>query len=160
MEAESDRKEIELKTATTSQDYHNIRDLILEYSEWLGIDLRFQKIDYELDHLSEVYVKLYLTYVNAVPAGCIGFKKLSDCQCELKRIFVKEEYRGKHIGKNLLQKAIADARALGYTEMLLDTSAKLEAAMHLYRKFGFREIPAYYHNPHDEVIYMSLNLSR
>ncbi|MDR2027265.1 MAG: GNAT family N-acetyltransferase [Prevotellaceae bacterium] len=150
--------ELELKTANSSQDYNNIRRLILEYSEWLGIDLCFQNFEYELDNLSCVYERLYIAYVNAAPAGCIGFKKRSKYQCELKRMFVRDEYRGKHIGTGLLQKAIADAGMSGYTEMLLDTSTKMEAAIHLYQKFGFHEIPAYYHNPHGSVIYMSLNL--
>ncbi|MDR2042081.1 MAG: GNAT family N-acetyltransferase [Tannerella sp.] len=149
----------ELKTADSSRDYNHIRNLMLEYSKWLGVDLSFQQFDYELDHLSRVYVRLYIAYVNTLPAGCIGFKKRSEEQCELKRMFVKEEYQGKHIGKHLLRQAIADAKALGYLEMVLDTSLKLEAAIHLYRKFGFREIPAYYHNPNEDVTYMSLQLT-
>jgi ribosomal protein S18 acetylase RimI-like enzyme len=49
---------------------------------------------------------------------------------------------------------------VGYNEIILDTSTKLEAAIHLYKEFGFSEIPAYYHNPHEDVIYMSLDLSK
>jgi carbonic anhydrase len=152
--------ELELKTASSSQDYANIRSLILEYSEWLGIDLSFQNFEYELDNLPGIYVQLYIAYVNEIPAGCIGFKKRSEHQCELKRMFVRKVYRGKHIGQNLLRKAIADAVTSGYTEMLLDTSIEMESAIRLYRKSGFREIPAYYHNPNGGVIYMSLNLCK
>jgi carbonic anhydrase len=98
--------DIELRTAKSSQDYDIIRNLFLAYNEWLGIDLSFQKFEYELDNLSEVYVRLYIACVNTIPAGCIGIKEFSGHQCELKRMFVKEEYRGKQIGRKMLQKAI------------------------------------------------------
>jgi ribosomal protein S18 acetylase RimI-like enzyme len=98
--------------------------------------------------------------VNTIPAGCIGIKEFSEHQCELKRMYVKEEYRGKQIGRKMLQKAIFEAATLGYNEIVLDTSTKLEAAVHLYKAFGFGEIPAYYHNPNEDVIYMSLDLSK
>ncbi len=57
----------------------------------------------------------------------------------MKRLYVRERFRGKQIGKKLLQKIIGDARTIGYSHMILDTLSFLENAIHMYKKFGFYE---------------------
>jgi ribosomal protein S18 acetylase RimI-like enzyme len=72
----------------------------------------------------------------------------------MKRLFVKDEYKMKGIGKKLVEKIIEDARIKNYERMRLDTLNTMEAALNLYRKNGFYEIEPYYNNPHHGVVYL------
>ncbi len=79
--------------------------------------------------------------------GCVGIRRLSPTVCELKRMYLKKEARGKGLGKQLLSKAIAIAKQMQYRRMRLDTLQTMDAAMGLYKKMGFYDIPAYRFNP-------------
>ena len=149
--------------ATTSDDINTIRSLFLEYQQWLNFSLCFQGFDRELAELPGKYAppggRLYLAQVDDHIAGCIALRPLDeDGLCEMKRLFVKEKFRGNGIGKLLSEKIISDARAIGYKTMRLDTLQRMAAARSLYTKLGFEIIPAYYDNPMDEVVYMELTL--
>lgn len=76
----------------------------------------------------------------------------------MKRLFVREQFRGKNIGNILIQKIIDDAREIGYQHMFLDTLPFLESAIHMYRKYGFYEIESYNDSPMENSIYMKLDL--
>lgn len=78
---------------------------------------------------------------NAV--GCAALRHYSDSEIEVKRVFVRSEYRGHHIGSMLLENLISHAKALGYSRMLLETGEFLQASVSLYAKYGFEKIPNY-----------------
>lgn len=92
-------------------------------------------------------------------AGRIGLKRIDDTACEMKRLYVRPEFRGKDIGRILVQKIIADAKEIGYSYMLLDTLPFLKSALHIYREFGFYQIESYNDSPMSTSIYMRLDLS-
>lgn len=145
--------------------YHNLEDvkrLFKEYTEMLGVDLSFQHYDEEIAGLpgkyGKPYGRLYLAYHDAKAAGCIALRRFDQNTCELKRLYVRPEFRGKKAGEKLMKKAIADARMIGYKRICLDTLFTLQNAVHLYRNLGFYEIPAYYHNPLKNVLYFSIDL--
>ncbi|MBQ3394376.1 MAG: GNAT family N-acetyltransferase, partial [Oscillospiraceae bacterium] len=96
--------------------------------------------------------------VDGEPAGCIAMRKIDDENREMKRLYVRSSYRGLHLGEKLARKVIRDAKAYGYRHMLLDTLPFLEAALMLYKKLGFYEIPSYNDSPMDTSIYMKLDL--
>jgi putative acetyltransferase len=73
-------------------------------------------------------------------------------------MFVRPEYRGYKLGKELLERAMEGAKVLGYEKMKLDTLANLVKARELYESFGFQTIPAYRFNPIDGAIYMEKTL--
>jgi ribosomal protein S18 acetylase RimI-like enzyme len=103
--------------------------------------------------------RLLLCYIDNDPAGCIALRKLDDGICEMKRLFVRDSFRGHGLGNTLIKKVIEEARAIGYDKMRLDTyPLKMGKAVELYRSYGFREIPPYYENPHDGVLFMELDL--
>lgn len=146
-----------------------IRALFSEYTAMLAqadpsvkAYLEIQHYANELQDLESKYGhpdgRLYLAWANGKPAGCIGLRKLDDTKCEMKRLYVRPEFRGNQIGERLIQKEIADAKEIGYSHMLLDTLPFLQSAIRLYRRFGFYEIPKYNDSPMDTTIYLQLDL--
>ena len=91
-------------------------------------------------------------------AGCIALRPLSDTECELKRLYVKDTFRGQGIAEHLVEKLIDDAREMGYDAMLLDTLPFLKGALHLYAKLGFQEISPYNNSPMETSIFLKLDL--
>jgi len=96
---------------------------------------------------------------NANAAGCVAIYQVQANICELKRLFVRDEFQGRGLGRQLMHVAIEKAIALGYEEMLLDTLARLEPACQLYRSLGFEQTQPYNENPHDDVLYFKKQLS-
>ena len=139
------------------------RKLFIEYSEWLGLDLCFQNFERELAELPGRYAppdgRLLLALSNEQIAGCVGLRKLDDGVCEMKRLYVKPEFRGQGLGKALTVRLIEEARRAGYGAMRLDTlPAQMDGAVKLYRFLGFREIEPYYHNPVEGALFLELTL--
>jgi len=139
------------------------RKLFLEYGESLGFSLCFQSFDKEVAGLPGDYSppdgRLLLAEHEGKVAGCVALHKLSDGVCEMKRLYVRPEFRGKALGRALTERVIAEARAAGYLQMRLDTIVgKMDSAIALYRELGFREIPPYRENPIPGAIYMELKL--
>lgn len=137
--------------------------LFREYEAWLGMDLCFQGFEDELKGLPGKYAapdgRLFLAYVDEAPAGCVALRKLESGICEMKRLFVREGFRGHKVGIALIEELIDAARSIGYAKLRLDTHPpKMGKAVELYRSYGFVEIPPYYHNPHDDVLFMQLEL--
>ena len=78
----------------------------------------------------------------------------------MKRLWVEPGFAGHGIGRALAERIIAEARAIGYRRMRLDTlPERMPAAQHLYRVLGFVEIPPYYHNPVPDVVMLELPLA-
>lgn len=146
-----------------------VRKLFLEYTKMLidndktfGEYLKLQSYDRELNNLKEKYGlpfgRLYLAYIDNEVAGCIVLKRIDKNNCEMKRLYVKEKYRGKKIASKLVDKIIEDAKFIGYKYMLLDTLPFLKSAINLYKQKGFYEISAYNDSPMNTSIFMKLDL--
>jgi ribosomal protein S18 acetylase RimI-like enzyme len=149
--------------ANTQEDIDQARALFLEYAAGLGISLCFQNFDRELANLPGDYAppegRLLLATEDDQLAGCIALRKLSDGICEMKRLFIRPAYRGKGLGRVLVNALIDEARQLGYTRMRLDTLVgRMDQAIALYRSIGFVEIEPYYENPIEDAKYMQLEL--
>lgn len=154
---------IKLIPAATVEQIEVIRELFTEYQRWLNFSLCFQGFDEELAALPGKYApplgRLYIAECGGKTAGCIALRPMDEPGiCEMKRLYVRDEFRGQGIGKYLTKTILADAKEIGYTAMRLDTLQRMETARSLYRNLGFNIIPAYYHNPLDEVVYMELPL--
>jgi carbonic anhydrase len=143
------------------------RELFQEYAASLGFDLCFQGFDKELAELPGDYAppsgRLLLAFDNNTLAGCVALHAFgnSNSICEMKRLYVRSNFRGHRIGQQLITAVITAAREIGYSHMRLDTvSGTMDKAIALYRSYGFKEIPSYRHNPMDGVLYMELDLTR
>ncbi len=124
--------------------------------------LELQNYDHETENLEEKYGlpygRLYVAFYNKNVAGCIALRKLDDENCELKRLYVKPEYRGNNIGEFLVKHIIEDAKEIGYKYILLDTLPFLETAITMYKKHGFYEIESYNNSPMNNLIYLKYDL--
>ncbi|MBN1271935.1 MAG: GNAT family N-acetyltransferase [Candidatus Aminicenantes bacterium] len=153
---------LEIIEAKTKENFSIVRKLFEEYADSLEIDLAFQNHEQELAGLEFIYGPpvgaLFLALWEGSPAGCIGLKKLDRLTCEMKRLYVKPEARGRGIGETLCRRIIKKAKELGYKQMRLDTLPSMSAAQTLYGKLGFKKIEPYYHNPYPGATYMELTL--
>jgi GNAT superfamily N-acetyltransferase len=154
---------IEIIQAETAEQIEQARGLFREYEASINLDLCFQSFDEELANLPGKYAapdgRLFLAFSDERLAGCIALRKLEDGICEMKRLFVRDRFRGQKIGVRLIEKLFEEARRIGYRKMRLDTfPAKMGKAVGLYESYGFYTIPAYYHNPFGETLFMEKNL--
>ena len=152
-----------LVEADGPDDLAAARRLFQAYADWLAVDLCFQGFAQELATLPGAYAppagRLLLAKVGGDAIGCVGLRPLEPGNCEMKRLWVEPGFAGVGIGRALALRIIAEARAIGYERMRLDTIApRMPAAQRLYASLGFREIPAYYHNPLDGVLMLELDL--
>lgn len=135
-----------------------VKQLILEYTDFLGRDLSFQNIDDELNDLKKKYFppngEILVALNEDDVLGMVAYYRHDDKICEMKRLYVKPDARGMHLGDALISEIISHARDNGYEIMLLDTIKPLKPAIGLYEKHGFKECEPYYNNPMDDVIYM------
>ncbi|MEP6705178.1 MAG: GNAT family N-acetyltransferase, partial [Acidobacteriota bacterium] len=154
---------IRIHQAESEIDLSATRAIFREYEAWLGLDLCFQGFEDELKDLPGKYAppsgRLYLARDQKSFAGSIALRSLGGDACEMKRLFVREAFRGMQIGKLLIERLIDDARDIGYKAMRLDTfPPKMGKAVRLYESYGFREISPYYDNPHEGVLFLELEL--
>ena len=154
---------MEIIQAETPEAIEQARLLFREYEAWLGMSLCFQNFEEEVANLPGRYAapdgRLFLAFVDENLAGCIALRKLEEGVCEMKRLFVREDFRGRKTGIILIEKLIEEAKAIGYQKMRLDTyPTKMANAVKLYESHGFREIPPYYDNPYSGILYLEKEL--
>jgi ribosomal protein S18 acetylase RimI-like enzyme len=148
--------------AITPEQIAAARTLFREYESFLNVDLCFQDFENELAGLPGKYAPpqgaLLLAVEGGQVCGCVALRKLEPEICEMKRLFVRPQYRGRGLGVKLAAAIIAEAAAKGYAAMRLDTLAQLAEAIQLYERLGFRNIDPYYHNPLPGVSFWELDL--
>lgn len=139
------------------------RELFLEYAQSLSFNLCFQSFDKELAGLPGDYAppegRLLLAEYEDKLAGCVALHKLEAEICEMKRLYLRPSFRGKGVGRVVAETIIAEARAIGYERMRLDTvEPVMKDAVAMYRLLGFKEIAPYRPNPIEGALYMELEL--
>ena len=154
---------LKIVPATAAQDFADIRILFGEYSGLVAEALSFQNFDQELEALPGEYVPpggaLLIARDKDAAAGCVALRKLDASTGEMKRMFVREAYRGSGLGRRLAAAIIEEARKRKYARVVLDTLPKLAPAIALYRDIGFRETGPYLPNPTPGAICFELRIS-
>jgi ribosomal protein S18 acetylase RimI-like enzyme len=158
---------IRLQTPDSAASYDVTRAIFREYAKQLGIDLCFQGFEQELAALPGEYAPpqggLLLAHVDEELAGCGAFRALPEVDypnaCEMKRLYVRPQYRRFGLGRVIAEALIGHATEAGYSCMLLDTLDDMEAARSLYGSLGFEEIPPYYFNPIPGAHYLKVELA-
>jgi GNAT superfamily N-acetyltransferase len=171
-----ERSSITIQIPTTPTQLDQVRVLMTNFVAWS----RIRYADYieqvnayfdakafgaELVGLPGAYASprgcLLLAQINNQAAGCVAFRAFDANTCEMKRMFVEPAFQGRGVGRALAERLIAEARASGYSRMLLDTGFLQIEAQSLYRSLGFIQIPPYYPIPdaaHSTALFMELQL--
>jgi GNAT superfamily N-acetyltransferase len=153
-----------LNPVRSPEDLAATRTLFEAYAASLGINLSYQNFATEMAAMPGKYAPpqgelLLARGADGTALGCVGLRPLSEDRCEMKRLYVTPHGRGLGLGKALAERIVAEARRIGYREMLLDTLPSLTAAIALYEQMGFARIAAYYDTPIPGTIFMALPLN-
>ncbi len=156
-------KGIEIFQTQSPAHVAQARELFLEYAQSLGFSLCFQNFDEELAGLPGDYSppegRLLLAEYRSQPAGCVALRPKESGFCEMKRLYLRPQFRGKGLGRILADRIITEARQIGYTRMRLDTvEPVMKDAVAMYHRLGFKEIAPYCENPMAGTLYMELEL--
>ncbi len=155
---------LQIIPCSTGSDYAVARKISKDYVKWLNMDLSFQDIENEFSDFRSIYGPPRGTYLLAFQdkqaAGGVGLREFEADICEMKRLYVYDDFKGKGIGTALCTDLIQVAKHMGYARMRLDTIGRLKAAIQLYEKLGFNDIEPYRYNPDPSTRYMELNLDR
>jgi ribosomal protein S18 acetylase RimI-like enzyme len=139
--------------AASPADLAAVEELLREYTEWaFTLDPRsddaptFRGLHEELRTLPGVYApprgRILLARHDGRPVGCVCLKPHDESLCELKRLYVRPEARGRAIGSKLVAGLLEEARSIGYRRIVLDSHASMTAAHALYDAAGFRRVAA------------------
>jgi putative acetyltransferase len=157
------RSMLTIAQAQGAADMLLARHLFEEYARSLDVDLCFQDFASELEDLPGQYApprgELLLASWDHSPAGCVALRPLDGAACEMKRLYVRSQFRGHGIGRALIQQIIDVARKAGYRHIRLDSLPSMKSALTLYRQLGFQEIPPYRNNPVAGTVYLELPLN-
>jgi ribosomal protein S18 acetylase RimI-like enzyme len=160
---------MKIRLAVSEEDWDQIKSLFREYFEWIshdqGIDLSFQGIKDELKSLPGAFSPpdgcMLLAEIDGHAVGCVALRPLDAHICEMKRMYVRPEHRGKGVGRTLGEQIIREAESRGYHLMRLDTANSMKAAQALYSSLGFKPTQQYYDLPPDianRAVFMELYL--
>ena len=141
-----------------AEDMCTVRELLREYARSLGVDLAFQNFEQELASLPGFYEAIFIARWDDEIAGCVALRRMEDGICEMKRLYVRQAFRGKRIGRDLADRIIAEARSKGFQRMRLDTMPSMHEAIPLYESLGFRDVAPYRYNPVEGTRFMELEL--
>lgn len=162
-ETTEERARVELAPVTSGDDLVYVKALFVEYAEAFDHLHCFGDFDRELDVMPEPYTApkgaLFLARVDGRPAGCIAVKKVSKKEVEMKRLYVRPEFRGHSLGRLLTEAAIKAAKKAGYKTLHLETlPGAMAVAISVYRSLGFEACPPYGDNPIEAADHYALKL--
>lgn len=156
---------IRISEAIWPDDRETVESLFREYVASLNADIGFQDVENEIATLPGKYARPTGVVLiarsedrSAHDAGIIAYRMLEPAVCEMKRLYVRPAFRGRHVGWELVEELVFDARQRGYRTMVLDTLSSMQPAVELYRRLGFKPVPPYYDNPLPGAAYMALDL--
>ncbi|MCL2076464.1 MAG: carbonate dehydratase [Betaproteobacteria bacterium] len=158
-------KEVRVRQILSPDDpaIEALRGFFQDYAAWMGVHLSFQSFGEEIATLPGCYAPpsgwLFVGEIDGRPVGCVGLLPMSDSMCEMKRMYVTPDARGRGAGTALAIAAIRTAKEEGFRRLVLDAIPAMRIAVKLYRELGFTEAPAYYPAPQEGSIYLSLDLT-
>lgn len=154
---------IQIVRAETADHFKIAGELFREYAGTLGFDLCFQDFDAELASLETQYAPpggcLLLARCDGCFVGCVGLRYFAPGICEMKRLYIRPDCRGRSGGRQLAKTVVKIAASLGYERIRLDTLPQMSAANQLYKSLGFREIAPYRYNPIEGAACFELDLN-
>ena len=152
---------LQIVPALSQEQLQHMKVLIQEYVAWdrqrmvnLGFDTRELMAFYYNDGLVELpgeYTlptgRLLMALFGTQAAGCCALRKQAPGICEINRVYVRSAFRGKKVGRALLEALLQEARDMGYHTARLESADFMKEAQALYRSLGFRYVEPYYDIP-------------
>jgi GNAT superfamily N-acetyltransferase len=146
---------------TTPEGFEVFTTITHEYLASLPFDLSFQNLEHELADPAREYGPpggaAFIAHLDDEAVGCVAVREFEPGIAELKRMYVRPAARGHGLGAALAAAAVAEARAIGYQSIRLDTVAAMTVAARIYRSLGFREIERYRENPLETARFYELH---
>jgi GNAT superfamily N-acetyltransferase len=162
LEGNNDQPIIEIKNMDSQETINLGKEILMEYEDAIGVDLCFQNFQEEVKNLPGKYAPpegaFLLAFIDGQLAGCVALRKNLDKICEMKRLYVRKDFRKHKIGLLLVKAVIEEAKKLGYDKLRLDTLPTMQAAQRIYEEFGFQDIEPYIYHPMEGTRYMELQL--
>ena len=167
---------IEILPAESEFQYQQVRELLAEHIAWdtsqvgqLGLDAQ-EALDFYYASGDEVLPGVYappegamfLATHTAKAAGCGAFHRMTQAACEMKRMYVRPEFRRMQIGRRLTETLIKAAKQAGYVVMRLETTTFMDKAIAMYSSLGFKACQPYYAIPdsfRSITVFMQLTLA-
>lgn len=140
-----------------------LKERLHKYLEFSSFQEYMENYEHEIKHqlpgrFSPPAGCLLLAEYDNQTAGCVGLMDLGEGLCEMRRLYVKPQFRRLGIGKALAEAVIERGRALKYDAMRLNTNAKMTGAVDLYRSLGFGDIEPYEKFDIDCMYFLELKL--
>ena len=165
---------ISISQVSSPNEIHNAQQLLREYTTWvftLAAESNqaptFQGLEEELATLPGIYApptgSLLLLTLSSQAVGCIALKGHDAATGELKRLYVRPTFRGRKIGRQLVDAVIETAREMGYQRLILDSHISMKSAHAIYEAAGFRKVETPSDFPEDLkpiVVFMEMNLGK
>jgi GNAT superfamily N-acetyltransferase len=154
---------VTIREAAFPERAEAVRAIFREYAGSLGIDLCFQNFDEELADLPGKYSapagRVLLACEQGREIGCVAMRPIDSTVCEMKRLYVRPQGRGRGLGRRLAESICQIAKEAGYQRIRLDTLPTMTEAQALYAGMGFSAVPSYVFNPIAGTLYLELDLA-
>jgi len=148
--------------AGSPDDISRARELFREYGAIPDFGVCFKGFEDEVQSLPGMYAppegRLLLAHIDGEAAGCIGLRKMDPGFCEIRRLYVRPQFRGQRLGRTLAEAIIAQASEAGYHTARLGTLPVMKEAFALYQSLGFVPVAPYKAGALEGAIYMELAL--
>ena len=126
------------------------------------VNLDYQNNEAEFATMANKYAAprgcVLLAESKGLIVGCVAMREVTSVICEMKRLYVRQDARGKRIGRELAERLIREARVAGYREMRLDVQEKSLPARKLYTDLGFVPAEPISFNPVEGASFLGLTL--
>jgi len=144
-------------------DHDGVTRELGAYFAFLGEDVDADGLDHDVADWQREYdgaagVMLVVVDPAGRVVGTAAVRRLAPGVAELKRMWLRPACRGRGLARRLMDACLDEARALGGRVLRLDSEQRLEAAVRLYRRYGFEEIPDYNRNPRADL-WMEIRLA-
>jgi putative acetyltransferase len=153
---------MEIVAVETREQLAVVRELFEEYWQSFGFTPCFQNFAAEVAGLPGYYAppdgRIGLALIDGQACGCVALRRWDEQRCEAKRLYVRPHFRGRGIGHGLLEWVIAQARVVGYRELLGDTMPVMTRALAMYDRLGFERTGPYAAEPTPGAVYLRLKL--
>jgi ribosomal protein S18 acetylase RimI-like enzyme len=153
---------MEIVTAASEAQLEQVRSLFEEYWASFGFTTCFQNFGEEVAELPGRYAppdsRLAMALMDGETAGCVALRQFDAERCEVKRLYVRPRFRGCSLGRALMDWAIAEARRMGYREVVGDTMPVMTLALAMYRRMGFEQTGPYAEKPTPGAVFLRLKL--